>query len=195
MLSCSAVGNGPIFYKWEKYYSPNNSWINPSNRAVNITSSVLKFSVVREEDEGFYRCEAANDDGNVISNKAVVNIYGKCSEDLSKLILQYIMIGPPIIKLISKTAVSLEGGKVSLMCCAVNDADAIHPLQINWYKENKLVTEDSKHTEPGICLNSILLFDPVNRTDNGAYTCRAFNHNDSFSESKTRLIVQCTYVS
>ena len=79
MLSCSAVGNSPIFYKWEKYYSPNNSWINPSNRAVNISSSVLKLSIVREEDEGFYCCVATNDDGSVKSRKAFIHIYGECS--------------------------------------------------------------------------------------------------------------------
>ena len=43
-------------------------------------------------------------------------------------------------------------------------------------------------------LNSTLLLDPVNRTDDGVYTCRAFNRNDSFSESKTSLSVQCMLV-
>ena len=43
-------------------------------------------------------------------------------------------------------------------------------------------------------LKSTLLLDPVNRTDDGVYTCRAFNHNDSFSESKTTLTVQCMLV-
>ena len=79
VLSCSAVGKGPIFYKWEKYYSPNNTWINPSPRAVNIASSVLKLSVVREEDEGAYRCVATNDDGSVRSKKAFIRTYGECS--------------------------------------------------------------------------------------------------------------------
>ena len=94
---------------------------------------------------------------------------------------------------------SLEGYKVSLICHAVNDSDAIHPLQINWYRGNKLVTKGNSHiifhTESGKYQNSTLLFDPVNRIDDGVYTCRAFNRNDSFSESKAKLIVQCMLIS
>ena len=93
---------------------------------------------------------------------------------------------------------SPEGDKVSLICSAVNDVDSIHPLQINWYKGNKLVTQNGKHiilyneTDNDFRqLNSTLLLDPVNRTDDRVYTCRAFNRNDSFSESKTTLTVQC----
>ena len=196
VLSCSAVGNGPIFYKWEKYYSPNSSWISPSTRAVNIASSVLKLSVVREEDEGAYRCVATNDDGSAESKKTFIHIYGECSAAWSKL--YYILIGPPIVELITNYTVSLEGYKVSLTCHAVNDADAKHPLQINWYRDNKLVTQGNNriifHTASGKYLNSTLLFDPVIRTDDGAYTCQAFNRNDSFSESKAKLIVQCMSV-
>ena len=93
---------------------------------------------------------------------------------------------------------SPEGVKVNLICSAVNDVDAIHPLQIYWYKGDRLVIPDGKriilYDEGGRCLNSTLLLDPVNRTDDEVYTCRAFNHNDSFSESKTTLTVQCMVV-
>ena len=103
--------------------------------------------------------------------------------------------GPPVIKFITNHTVALEGNKVNMICNVVNDVDAIHLLQINWYKGNKLVMPDGKriitYDEGGRCLSSTLLLDPVNRTDDGVYTCRAFNHNDSFSESKTTLIVQC----
>ena len=78
-ISCSAIGMGPIYYKWEKHYSSNNSWIRPSHRAMNITSPDLTFSVISEEDEGVYRCVVTNDDGSVISNNATIHIYGKYS--------------------------------------------------------------------------------------------------------------------
>ena len=78
-LSCSAIGMGPIYYKWEKYYSSNNSWISPSHRAMNVTSLDLIFSVISEEDEGVYRCVVTNDDGSVISNNATIHVYGKYS--------------------------------------------------------------------------------------------------------------------
>ena len=110
-----------------------------------------------------------------------------------------IYIGPPSITYISNQTVSAEGNKVSLVCVAINDIDAIHSLQINWYKGNKPVLSNGKHIllynkadNISRQLNSTLLFDPVNRTDDGEYTCQAFNHNDSFSEAKTNLSVQCT---
>ena len=93
---------------------------------------------------------------------------------------------------------SLEGNKVSLVCIAINDINAIQSLQISWYKGNEHIISNGK----GILLynkadyvsrqlSSTLLFDPVSRTDDGEYTCQAFNHNNSFSEVKTNLSVQC----
>ena len=200
-MSCSAVGMGPIYYQWEKYNSSINSWISPSHRAVNIASSDLKFSVIREEDEGVYRCIVINDDGSVISDNATVYVYGEYSV-LTKSCAGIQYTGPPIIKFISNDTLSPEGDKVTLICSAVNDVDAIHPLQIYWYKGNKLVTPNGRHiilyneTDNATRqLNSTLLLDPVNHTDDGVYTCRAFNRNDSFSGSNITLTVQCTYAS
>ena len=51
--------------------------MSPSNRAENITSPNLTFTVITEEDEGLYRCIASNDDGNVFSDYANITIYGK----------------------------------------------------------------------------------------------------------------------
>ena len=86
-----------------------------------------------------------------------------------------------------------------MVCTAINDVDAIHSLQINWYKGNKPVLSNEKdivvYNEPdknvSRQLSSTLLFNPVSRTDDGEYTCQAFNHNNSFSEAKTNLSVQC----
>ena len=91
-MSCSAVGMGPIYYQWEKYNSSNNSWINPSHRAVSIISSDLKFNVISEEDEGVYRCIVTNDDGSVTSDNATVHVYGEYSLALAKPydIIQYV---------------------------------------------------------------------------------------------------------
>ena len=94
---------------------------------------------------------------------------------------------------------SLEGNKVSLVCVAINDINAIHSIQIRWYKRNKPVIPNgkdillySKAENVSRQLSSTLLLDPVSRADDGEYTCRAFNHNDSFSEAKTNLSIQCT---
>ena len=97
---------------------------------------------------------------------------------------------------------SPEGNKINLICSAINDVDAIHPLQIYWYKGNKVVTPNGKYIilynetdNASRLVNSTLLLDPVNHTDDGVYTCRAFNRNDSSSESNTTLTVQCMVVS
>ena len=48
-----------------------------------------------------------------------------------------------------------------------------------------------KTVEDSRQLKSILTLDPVNSTDDGVYTCRAFNHPDLHSESKASLIIEC----
>ena len=107
--------------------------------------------------------------------------------------------GPPVITFISNHTVSLEGDKVNLLCVAINDVHANYSLQVNWYKENELITSnDSEHIliyieadKTSRQLHSTLLFDPINRADNGTYTCRASNHPDLYSELKTDLNVEC----
>ena len=76
-MICKAVGIEPIHYQWERYHSLNGTWITPSHRAVDITSSNLKFSIITEEDGGLYRCIVTNDDGSVISNSATMFVYGE----------------------------------------------------------------------------------------------------------------------
>ena len=49
----------------------------PTNRAVNITSPKLVFSVITEEDEGVYHCIITNDDGSVVSDNATITVYGE----------------------------------------------------------------------------------------------------------------------
>jgi len=78
-LRCSATGLGPIHYQWEKYQPSDSSWIKPSNRAVNIISHKLIFSVITEEDEGVYHCIVTNADGSVVSDNATITVYGKYS--------------------------------------------------------------------------------------------------------------------
>ena len=76
-MECMASGIGPIYYKWEKYHSSNDSWIKPSVRVVIITSPKLIFNVITEEDEGVYHCVVSNHDGSKLSDNATINIYGK----------------------------------------------------------------------------------------------------------------------
>ena len=107
--------------------------------------------------------------------------------------------GPPVINSITDNTIAFKGNKVYLICNATNDIDAINPLRVDWYKDKGVSLEaDSKHvvvrntTDPVTGqVQSVLLFDPVNYTDGGVYTCHAFNDDDCFTEDKINLTVEC----
>ena len=104
--------------------------------------------------------------------------------------------GPPT-SIVSKSITSFEGEKVNLMCHVTNDIDAPHPVQVNWYKGNQPLKPDGRRVLVYSKLNtskeivSVLLFDLVNHTDDGDYTCRSFNDPLSFTEMTTSLTVEC----
>ena len=85
------------------------------------------------------------------------------------------------------------------MCTATNDEDAVNPLTIAWYNsEGEKVESNDEHllvyntTDPLTGqVQLVLLFDPVNHTDSGEYTCHAFNDNDCYTEDKIILTVKC----
>ena len=108
-------------------------------------------------------------------------------------------VGPPTVYCINNRTVSVEGDRATLICTVINDVDAIHLLQVNWYKGDQLVTPNGKHItvhnkndKSSGQLNSTLSLDPVNRSDYGVYTIRVFNDRNSYSESRINLTVQCT---
>jgi len=94
-----------------------------------------------------------------------------------------------------------EGDKVTLACDAINDVDAINPLSVVWYKPNGalLKSDDSKIVVYNLIdkltdqLKLFLLLDPVARTDDGEYTCHAFNNKECYTESKVNLTVECKH--
>ena len=107
-------------------------------------------------------------------------------------------VGAPYITYHSAEVVTFEGNRVDLVCNATNDADAIDPVQINWYNGTELIKPDGKHVMVNNVQNnvtdqvhSVLSFGYVNYTNNGDYVCRAFNHPLSFSESSIKLTVEC----
>lgn len=78
-FECLAIGHaraGNIRYQWQKYYLSNKKWMRPSDRIMDVTSRHLKFRVIKEQDEGIYRCVATNDDDMVVSNGSEVVVYG-----------------------------------------------------------------------------------------------------------------------
>ena len=123
-------------------------------------------------------------------------------QHVALLYMHNIILGKPLILDISSNRVSLEGSKVNLSCNATNDPDAVHPLHVYWYNsDGNQVTSDGEHVlvynhtdSSSGQVQSVILFDHVNRSDDGTYTCRAFNDPNSTTDMNTTLTVECTLV-
>ena len=108
-------------------------------------------------------------------------------------------LGPPEITYISPDMTYLEGTKASLICNATNDVDAVNEVQIAWFYKNatslyQIISNNRiiyyvENSTSGQ-LYSILLFDPINRADEGVYICRASNHPQSSTESSTEVKIE-----
>ena len=98
----------------------------------------------------------------------------------------------------------LEGNKTRLVCNATNDANAVNQVQITWFYKNltsvhPIVPDNSRviiHNEnsSGSQLHSTLFLDPINRTDEGVYICKASNHPRSNTESSTKVMIKSKYM-
>ena len=109
-------------------------------------------------------------------------------------------LGPPKITYISPDMIYLEGTKVILICNATNDADAIEEVQITWFYKNSTslyqIIQNNNHRIHDVRnssigqLYSLLHFEPINRTDEGVYICRASNHPQSSTELGTKVMIK-----
>ena len=69
-LTCKAIGTGTLVYSWER--SSGSSWTTVSND--NTTSYTTDTTLAIGQ--YMYRCRVSNDAGSVVSNNAIVNVYG-----------------------------------------------------------------------------------------------------------------------
>ena len=70
-LTCKASGLGTLEYFWER--SSGSSWTTVSND--NTTSYTTNATLAIGQ--YMYRCRVSNDAGPVVSNNAIVNVYGE----------------------------------------------------------------------------------------------------------------------
>ena len=70
-LTCRAIGTGTLVYSWER--SSGSSWTTVSND--NTTSYTTNTTLAIGQ--YMYRCRVSNDAGSVVSNNAIVNVYGE----------------------------------------------------------------------------------------------------------------------
>ena len=116
------------------------------------------------------------------------------------IIFCFMYLGPPEITYISPNMMYLEGSKSSLVCNATNDADATNEVQIAWFSKNWTslypVVQDNRviiHNVKNLMsrqIYSVLLFDPVSRTDEGVYICKASNHPQSSNKRSTNVMIK-----
>ena len=71
-LTCSANGTGSLEYSWERS-SGNSNWTTVSND--NATSYTTDTTLAIGQ--YMYRCRVSNDAGSVVSDNAIVNVYGE----------------------------------------------------------------------------------------------------------------------
>ena len=72
ILICRASGLGTLMYSWERS-SGSSSWTTVSN--YNTTSYTTDTTLA--SGQYMYRCRVSNDAGSVVSNNAIVNVYGE----------------------------------------------------------------------------------------------------------------------
>ena len=108
---------------------------------------------------------------------------------------------PPIINYYSPAIVTFEGNDVELVCSATNDADAINLVQVSWYYRSMLIKPDGENvvinnTRDNATdeIRSVLSFNSINSTDDGVYTCRAYNNPQSFTENQIKVTVECELI-
>ena len=68
-LTCRASGTGTLVYSWER--SSGGNWTTVSNTTSYTTDTTLAIG------QYMYRCRVSNEAGSVVSNIAIVNVYGE----------------------------------------------------------------------------------------------------------------------
>ena len=71
-LTCKAIGTGSLIYSWQRS-SGSSNWTTVSND--NTTSYTTDTTLAIGQ--YMYRCRVSNDAGSVVSNNAIVNVYGE----------------------------------------------------------------------------------------------------------------------
>ena len=111
------------------------------------------------------------------------------------------LLGAPSITYHSSEVVALEGDKLNLTCNATNDEDSVDPIHMSWYNGKQAFKPDGNHViiyskfdKNTDQLYSVLVFDPVNYSDDGEYICRAFNRPFCYTEKKINLTVECEFM-
>ena len=70
-LTCRASGTGSLTYSWERSFGSSWTTVSNDNTTSYTTDTTLAIG------QYMYRCRVSNDAGSVVSNNAIVNVYGE----------------------------------------------------------------------------------------------------------------------
>ena len=70
-FTCRANGMGTLVYSWEKHSGSSWTTVSNDNTTSYTTDTTLAIG------QYMYRCRVSNDAGSVVSNNAIVNVYGE----------------------------------------------------------------------------------------------------------------------
>ena len=70
-LTCKASGVGNLIYSWERNSGGNWTTVSNDNTTSYTTDTTLAIG------QYMYRCRVSNEAGSVVSNNAIVNVYGE----------------------------------------------------------------------------------------------------------------------
>ena len=71
-FTCRAIGTGTLVYSWERS-SSGSGWTTVSNDNTTSYTTATTLAI----GQYMYRCRVSNDAGSVVSNNAIVNVYGE----------------------------------------------------------------------------------------------------------------------
>ena len=70
-LTCSATGSGALEYSWERSFGSSWTTVSNDNTTSYTTNNTLAIG------QYMYRCRVNNEAGSVVSNNAIVDVYGE----------------------------------------------------------------------------------------------------------------------
>lgn len=160
-LECSASGHPNPVIAWRK--DGGSDFPAALDRRFHVLPQSDKFFIVelRQEDMGVYSCSATNDAGTIIANATLT-----------------VLQDPYMVQPLEDQQVSV--GHAAIFECEV---DGSPPPTIEWLKDNKEFVPSDRHRLPNGDGGRFLIILEVQMEDEGEYTCRASNSENTVEET------------
>ncbi|XP_035706898.1 Down syndrome cell adhesion molecule-like protein Dscam2 [Folsomia candida] len=167
-LQCRAEGHPTPAITWKRAIGMHpgdyKDILSPTGSSSPFANGTIRFDQVRKSDEGNYLCEARNDVGSGLSKVIFLKVNAPAKFNAEEQA--------------ANSVISVRFGEKAILGCRIG-GDL--PIQIEWGNKHGKIGPHSNHRytfrqqelEDGIL--SELLIASVDRSDSGAYSCRASN--------------------